>query len=536
MKRLVLTGSNTVPCVFSGTLPTWTLYTTNYNFHVTKRGSGTWRFADKAQTHAGAWSVEDGTLQFESIAERGTACSLGTATNLMDNYGGKVDESKRVDWAFGLGGATTRGTMEYVGGTDVSCTTRLVAVKGKGGVFKNSSGKTMLFAGASAMKDEDSEFAVAGDDTAVTNFIRDVTDGKGRTSFAKEGAGTWVLGGETSFSGSLSVRGGTLLVPDPTKYTWFKFSVTTNFEGSTRAQANELGIWDENGNRINHYLYPYTNYYSKAHGKVECMLPEGMCTYWRPGTAYDTYSGGSVRPIEGLFDDGVPPAANNAYMSPMFKSGGKDVVLNAEIPSTWMPILMHLTNGIGRAATFDLALFTGNGGRNVKGFVMEGSVDGLHWDYLTNIVLEANVTATVWCGSGAAYAKGKSGTHEGGWPIAGGPEGAVPALANVESVSVAAGARLVAWGGVAPIQGPTVDASGAGMIDGFAFARDGSLNVENLPDDGATLPGTYLNCTAFDNVADWSLKVGGEDTKRYRIGYANGVIQIRPVGTAILLR
>ena len=54
--------------------------------------------------------------------------------------------------------------------------------------------------------------------------------------------------------------------------------------------------------------------------------------------------------------------------------------------------------------------------------------------------------------------------------------------------------------------------------------------------DGATLPGTYLNCTGFDNVADWALTVGGEDTKRYRIGYSDGVIQIRPVGTAILLR
>ena len=83
---------------------------------------------------------------------------------------------------------------------------------------------------------------------------------------------------------------------------------------------------------------------------------------------------------------------------------------------------------------------------------------------------------------------------------------------------------------------PIVAESGAGTIDGFAFAGDGTLNVENLPDDGATLPGTYLNCTAFDNVADWSLKVGGEDTKRYRIAYSNGAISVLPVGTVILFR
>ena len=110
------------------------------------------------------------------------------------------------------------------------------------------------------------------------------------------------------------------------------------------------------------------------------------------------------------------------------------------------------------------------------------------------------------------------------------------ALKNVESVSVAENARLVAVGPVAPLKGLSVDVGGAGTIDGFAFAGDGTLNVENLPDDGATLPGTYLNCTGFDNVAGWSLKVGGEDTKRYRIGYSDGVIQIRPVGTVLLFR
>lgn len=139
-------------------------------------------------------------------------------------------------------------------------------------------------------------------------------------------------------------------------------------------------------------------------------------------------------------------------------------------------------------------------------------------------------------GSGAGYSASNARVHTGGWPLAGGPEVIVPALASVESISVAENARLVAVGPVAPIKGLSVDVGGAGTIDGFAFAGEGSLNVENLPDDGATLPGTYLNCTAFDNVAGWSLKVGGEDTKRYRIAYSNGTIQILPVGTVILLR
>ncbi len=107
---------------------------------------------------------------------------------------------------------------------------------------------------------------------------------------------------------------------------------------------------------------------------------------------------------------------------------------------------------------------------------------------------------------------------------------------GIVAVSVASDARLVAVGPVAPIKGLSVDVGGAGTIDGFAFAGNGALNVENLPDDGATLPGTYLNCTGFDNIADWSLKAGGEDTKRYRIACSNGTIQIIPVGTVILIR
>ena len=539
MKRITLTGSNTVPCVFSGTLADVSYSGTNYGFHITKKGSGTWRFADKAQTrHASAWTVEDGTLQFESLKQRGTACSLGTSTNLLESYTGKIDESKRVDWAFALGGTTTKGTMEYVGTNNATCSTRPLALKGMGGTFASSSNAVMRFYGAYAESGVDAALTLAGDATVVTNVIGDISDGKGRLSLVKEGEGTWSLfGTNNTFSGSLAVKKGTLIVNNPANYSWFRFSVTQSFapenDGNrARAQASELGIWDENNQRINARLYPYTNYWGKAEGS----LPEGMCAYWRSGTMYDTYSGNSIRPLEGLFDVSTPlVTGNNSYMSPKFTVGGNDVYMTPDDPSTWMPIVMHLTNGIGRAASFDLVLCANNTTRNVKSFIMEGSLDGIHWDSLTNIVLETNV-GNKWMGSGASYSAGNSDTHTGGWPLAGGPEVIVPALANVSSVSVAENARLVAVGPVAPLKGLSVDASGAGTIDGFAFAGTGTLNVENLPDDGATLPGTYLNSTGLDKVADWSLKVGGEDTKRYRIAYSNGVIQIRPVGTVLLLR
>ena len=240
MKRLVLTGSNTVPCVFNGTLPTWSIQTTNYNWHVTKKGTGTWRFADKAQTHAGAWTVEDGTLQFESLKQKGTACSLGTSTNLMENYGGLINESKRVPWAFALGGATTRGKMEYVGTNDATCSTRPLELKGMGGTFASSSNAVMRFYGVTAAAGVDAALTLAGDATMVTNVIGEVCDGKGKVSLVKEGAGTWMLGGPSNtFSGSLSVKAGTLCVLDPSApYTGFRLTITRACAADGEADGN----------------------------------------------------------------------------------------------------------------------------------------------------------------------------------------------------------------------------------------------------------------------------------------------------------
>ncbi len=546
MKRLVLTGSNTVPCVFSGTLPTWTIQSTNYNWHILKKGTGTWRFADKAHTHAGAWTVEDGTLAFESLKQKGVACSLGTSTNLMEYYGGVINESKRTDWAFALGGEVTKGKMEYVGTNDATCSTRPIALKGLGGTFASSSNAVMRFYGVMAETGVDAALALSGDATAVTNVIGEVCDGRGKVSLVKEGDGTWMLFGTNAFTGSLDVRKGSLLVSNPTNYTWFRFSITQSCcpeptgSNASRAQITELGIWDGNNNRINARLYPFTNYYSRAEGS----LPEGMCAYWRPGTASDTYSsasGPSIRPLEGIFDDGTPlVTGHNPYMSPKFTLNGKDVFMDPEKPATWMPIVMHLTNGIGRAATFDLISSSSNVERNPKSFIMEGSLDGIHWDSLTNVTLESNSSGK-WVFSKTSYSVGNSGTHTGGAPIAGGPTNAVLALANVESISVAEGARLVSLGGTAPIKGLTVDAEGAGTIENFAFAEKGegnacTLDVKNMQRSGGVLPGTYENCTGLENVAGWSLKVGGTETSKMHIVVEGGKIRIVPIGLIMTIR
>ena len=263
-----------------------------------------------------------------------------------------------------------------------------------------------------------------------------------------------------------------------------------------------------------------------------------MCAYWRSGTPGDKFSGTPVfRPLEGIFDDGTPLVSGyGTYMSPKFG----DVFIDPEKPATWIPIVMHLTNGIGRAASFDLVSPSSNAKRNVKSFFVEGSIDGIHWDSLTNVTLESNSDGK-WVFSRGSYSAGSAGTHTGGAPLAGGPANAVPALANVESVSVAAGARLVSLGGTAPIKGLKVDEQGAGTIENFAFAEKGegndcTLDVQNMPRSGGVLPGMYENCTGLENVARWSLKVGGTETSKMHIVVEGGKIRIVPVGMIMTIR
>ena len=522
MIRLTLTGAGVATNVFAGTMPTWAYLGTNYNFHVTKKGTCVWRFADKAQTHAGAWTVENGTLQFESLGQRGVACSLGTSTNCLESYTGLIDESKRADWAFALGGASTAGTLEYVGTTNVCCTTRPILLKGKGGTLKGSSEKPLIFGGVSSATGENVALTLAGE-TAAMNEIWYVADGEGSTSLVKDGSGTWALCGTNDFSGTVTVKAGTLIVKNLSEfnYDWFRFTIKERYETSTASdrqnvRAVELGIYDAENIRMNGGLTTYASYGSKPEGS----LPAGMAGYGHPNMPAENTS----RPLSGLFEGGT------SLWTQMGLPNGEPKI---DDDSTWVSVIMHLTNTTARAKTFDVAQRGDAAPYRYKTFSLEGSLDGVHWDVLTNVTTSAAVSK--WTFANSAVTSDNAAVHTGGGLIAGGPEGTANALEGISSVSVAVGARLVAQG-AATVPGLTVDASGAGTIDGFAFADNGTLDVLNLPSDGGTLPGTYVNCTGFENIRNWTFTVGGETTKKYRMSVSGDSICIVPVGMRVIVK
>ncbi len=82
----------------------------------------------------------------------------------------------------------------------------------------------------------------------------------------------------------------------------------------------------------------------------------------------------------------------------------------------------------------------------------------------------------------------------------------------------------------------SVDCSGAGTIDGFDFAQEGTLNVEGMTGDSAELPITFENANGLENIAGWTLKVGGSETRHYRHSVTGGKIKVYKVGMRVIIR
>ncbi len=191
--QLALTGSNATPCRISGEIKEGD----GTVFHVTKKGPGTWRFQDGAgRGNKGGIAVEEGRLQFDSVAEAGAECALGLATRLYRPYQGAQDDANAVGYAYLLGGATTNVVFEYTGSNVVSaCSTRPIALKGDGAYLKSSAtgyGK-LKFAGVSALADGASVKTLYLDGADTESVVCDVSDGAGVVGVTKVGSGTWTL-------------------------------------------------------------------------------------------------------------------------------------------------------------------------------------------------------------------------------------------------------------------------------------------------------------------------------------------------------
>ena len=545
VRPVVLMGSNTTAaCVFNNAFEE----PDTSAFYFVKRGSGTWRFSDTNvawRNLKGGMAIEDGVVEFESIAERGAICSLGLATKLTACDSMAIRNGAYVPYAYTFGGeAGGCGFLSYVGSTNAVCTTRPAVVAGAGG-FRNDTDTVFCFAGITA-RDSDREctFVIDGSG-AAENRIADITNGMGTVSVVKNGTGTWKLTGEQSFSGDLKVNAGTLLVEGKNeKYTWFRWTVKELRSTGNTIRMRQFALLDANGYQQNVNL-----------SYAPLQAPAGL---WKPDLVNNDFDYLALEPgqmalgrrTKAGFDEGCGPeqlfkggvSGNAMSMSFSDPDTGEDKNISSADPASWFVLAMRLPDSANEVVAHDVMGFNYSShlSRWPKRAMIEASTDGVKWDTVyeeQDYVLHSNATSknNYWYNSGDW--RNHPNRIGSGYAHSSGHVTRSP-LENVRSVSVAANATLKSNGSLA-IRSLTVDAEGGmGTIDGFSFAETGCLTVENA-DAGKPIAfhGTFKSVTGLSNLAGWSVnvKVNGRSRRCYSVAVdeETGRVTLNPCGLMI---
>ncbi len=582
MERLVLTGSNTVPCSITGQLLAGDQQQSSGGatggFFFIKRGTGTWRFADYVnknilndgkRDNRTTMTIEEGTLQFDSLLETNKYCSLGVGTRLQEPYNGPFDASHNVDYFFRLGRTSVDSTIPVLelsglGSADwgVNVGTRKVALAGSGRI-SNASNNRFRLAGVSALAGgaEETKYLYLGGTRNGGDEILDLTDGAGKLGVVKDGTGTWTLGGDVNFTGLLDVREGTLVVKRySSRNTWFRFTATEMLQNSdayysawaTACPSDaekaakgkgiafagfELGVFDAQGNLISQGI---TNCF-KA-----CNVDAGGAGYDRQvvgGLGNLVYNGGHTdRSLDKMFDGDI----NTGWQTYWQSDWSDKVYLEQSNEKGWTPIVFRLPDGAAEAASWDLGrwsgLQSGAAYREITAGIFEASPDGIHWSMVTNataIPLKNSDDKKYW----ASDFSNKVKPHT-GWPLQGDSGRTWTVMPNTP-VRIGSGATLRAdisadeAAGAPVLSDITVTSAGNGTIDGFAFAANGTFNVENLPSTShaVNIPLTFTNATGVANIAKWSLQGDGVAVgNNRRLIVTAGGVSVVSAGFAILIR
>ncbi len=556
LETIYLYGSNENACVIASQINNWTYGTTNLAFHLVKRGTGTWRLAEVSkQPFAGAISVEEGTLQVDSIADKGQYSAAGTATCLFEPGYYTFNPDRAVGYAFALGGtnaagqATTEGVLEYTGTNGIAVWTRPLALRGHGRITTGSK-KPFRFRGISA--EVAGEHVLTLDGTGTNrNEIADITDGKGIVSVVKVGTGDWTISGSNTFSGDLDVQCGRLTVRNvtATKYTWFLWTVkqicNSKIGGNNEFKVPEFGMFDVASNQVVKGLSYAANYPELAAGQA-ALYSRGYFNI-RNDSLPTWLFNGKVR------DDGGFDILN-------FRDGSWYAISPTK-PDTWIPIIFRMKDNAGIVASYDIASMHGatdsdkRGGLTPRTYTLEGSVDGFHWDVLDDV--EDTLAWDDWSKNGGMLLPENKGAWAWSWmyttniaevgntqvhagkPIRGTTDVVYPSLTNIRSVSVSGGGVLAVEGDTIELSSLSVDCNGGGgTISNFTFAANGQFTVANASADTIQkLPLKFADVGNVAALANWTLAADIScAAKRYRLRVKDGEAYLTRPGIMVSFR
>ena len=557
MHVLELCGENPQACVLANDIADWNSGENHYSFQIVKYGSGIWRFADcNSRSWSGSLNVREGTVQFESLAEAGKLCSLGTATNA---FLPSMVETTRSDSAITLGGLAksgemASGTLEYVGSGRVASSTRHIALDGLGGTIKGSASGELAISGVGALG-SGSRTLTLDAAQGTTNYLQNLDEGDSKISLAKTGGGTWVLQGTQSFSGDLTVSNGTLEVKDAgDDYTWFRLVVKRVAGNHNYFNAVELALYDEQGTQ--QFFDPVrmepvprsSNTWVWCEGDYRSLKP-GQVSFGKAGWYKNQwYSPSDFRDFQVLFNRvaaGSQPSAEIYYGGAGESAAARN--LDPDNPDTWLHIVMRLPENANRIVAYDMMTSSTYGReRRPSVFTFEGSRDGVFWTTLHEVSWGKGViggddvsngeyqwmsdgSTTVWTSSSQNKRPGC------GWRLAA-PPASGSRMENIGKVTVAAGAVLKGEG-ECTISSLCIDAAnGAGTIDGFKLAKAGTIEIVNYEKSAGTVDFgiVFSNVEGVANVAGWTLV--GENLVSRKILARDGRLCLAVSGLSVVLR
>ncbi len=538
VSNLRLIGTHANPCVIAAGFDIYKSNGTNNCITVTKCGSGTWQLSHSTSRYGLAGvSLEEGTLQVGSIFPKGEQCALGLGVdNYPVNYCAVANEEKKVPYSLALGSPDYEGIplLEFVGTNGTWCADREIVLRGDVRIRNSATNEAnvltpMRLAGFSSITNGTCTMFLEGERNDVEDEIGGIADGTtgGKVALVKTGGGTWHLFGTNTFTGGLIVSNGTLAVLSPSgKYTWFRWIIKQTRAGGSELSMQEFGLYDEDNNRVNGNLAYCPDYVQIRAGQA--AHHKRMVSYYGKIGKTDP-----PRDVDRLFDDANQYSLSFNFLE--YNSAGKSRgPISVEDPESWVYVLMRLDPNCAEVKSYDLAVsYLGN--TTVAIWTLEGSVDGFEWDEIDSVTNCPFSSSAQWAwGRAKSYNVGEAAVHAGGRAINGSTNKVAHVISPDCPVSVVGG--VLKCIGKATLANLSVDCSGAGTIDGFDFAQEGTLNVDGMAGDSAELPITFENAGGVENIAGWTLKVGGSETCHYRHSVSGGTIKVYKVGMRVIIR
>ena len=162
---------------------------------ITKNGNGTWALTG-ANNYTGVTSIGGGVLSVGVLGNGGVAGGVGAASNAAANL------------------YLSGGTLRYTGAAASS--DRLFTLGTAGATLDASGSGALNFANTGAIafsgSNSSSTLTLTGTNTGANTLASVLANnGSGKTSLVKSGIGTWVLGGNSTYSGGTAVNAGTLV-------------------------------------------------------------------------------------------------------------------------------------------------------------------------------------------------------------------------------------------------------------------------------------------------------------------------------------